>query len=171
MKWLKPRAGDEKRAEQQGFLSAHAAVILQIKGVGGLSYSRDNVPDQVQLRREGSGEQPSSQPCLEACIIITQKKIAFHMRSHRRRGLLRRLGLVLNDSGLKRKEILPISMLFQFSTTASFTPPLPWETRRPTHAALALPSVRLLFGFSCLFFPFSLQPHSLQPKDLFIHYM
>ena len=145
-------------------------MILQIKGVGGLSCSQDNVPDQVQLRREGSGEQPSSQPCLEACIIITQKKIAFHLRSHCRRGLVGRLGLVLNDSGLKRKEILPISMLFQYGTMASFTPPLPWETRKPTCAALAFPSVHLLFGFSWVFFPL-LTPALLVPAQRFIYFI
>lgn len=87
--------------------------MLQIKAMGGFSCYQDNVPDQVQLRRGGSPG-TAKQPTMPGGVHhYNPKKIAFHLRGHRRRGLLGRLGLVLNDSRLKKEEITTFSILFQ----------------------------------------------------------
>lgn len=96
------------------------------------------------------------------------KKIAFHLGSHRRRGLLGRLGLILNDSGLKQEEITTFSILFQYGTTASFTLPCHGRRRfaidKEPHRHSPLPesqaSVHLLFGFSLVFILLA-WPHSV----------
>lgn len=122
MKWLK--RGPKMKRKRWDW-KAHAPVMLQMKGRGGFPCYQDNVPDQAQLRREGSPG-TARQPTLPGGVHhYNPKKTAFHLRSHRRRGLLGRLGLVLNDSGQKREEMTTFSILFQCGTTASFTPPLP----------------------------------------------
>lgn len=118
------KTGTEDEKETTGWSGARP-VMLQIKERGGFPCYQDNVPDQAQLRREGSPV-TAKQPTLPGGVHhYNPKKTAFHLRSHRRRGLLGGLGLVLNDSGLRREEMTTFSILFQRGTTASFTPPLP----------------------------------------------
>lgn len=127
MKWLKRGTEDEK--ETTGWSGARP-VMLQIKGRGGFPCYQDNVPDQAQLRREGSPG-TAKQPTLPGGVHHhNPKKTAFHLRSHRRRGLLGGLGLVLNDSGLRKEEMTTFSILLQHGTTASSH--LPCRGRRST---------------------------------------
>lgn len=123
----------------------------------------DNMPDQVQLRREGSGR-PAKQPTLPGGVHHYNPKENSlssgkppREGSARGRGPLDPFGLVLNDSRLKKKEAIPLSILFRYGTTATFTPPLPQETDLHTRTCAALvgepafcsSSVWVQVGFYC----------------------